>query len=144
MNIKLFSSLAIILSVFAFSQNISFETSEGYTLGNINNQQGWSYWGSLTPSTAMVVNTTATAGSNSVNVISNNSTNDGGIMKNVIGFNKTEYSFDYKISAIDGSDYYMAVQDNNNTVLAGFSIDYEQGNVSIYDGILGEMVFLLI
>lgn len=141
MKIKLLSTiLTIILSLSAFGQNISFESSEGYTLGDINNQQGWSYWGGVTPNTAMVVNTTSTLGANSVNVTSNNSTNDGGIMKNVIGFSKTDYSFDYKISGIDGSDYYMAVQDNNNTVLAGFSIDYEQGNVSIYDGILDDGV----
>ncbi|WP_102981274.1 T9SS type A sorting domain-containing protein [Chryseobacterium scophthalmum] len=137
---KLHLILIMAISSLAFGQNISFETSEGYTLSDINNQQGWSYWGGVTPNTAVVVNTTSTLGSNSVNVISNNSTNDGGIMKNVIGFTKTEYSFDYKISGIDGSDYYMAVQDNNNTVLAGFSIDYEQGNVSIYDGILDDGV----
>ncbi len=136
----LFTALSLGLSLAASGQNISFESAEGYTLGEINNQQGWSYYGTTTPNTATIINTTSTLGTNSANVLGTNSFDDGGIRKNVVGFNKTEFSFDYKISALDESDYFMAVRDNSNTILAAFVINYEQGNVAIYDGIIDDAI----
>ncbi|AZB28333.1 T9SS type A sorting domain-containing protein [Chryseobacterium balustinum] len=140
MKIKLLSLvLTFTLSISVFSQDISFESSEGYVLGDINNQQGWTSYGSATPNTATIINTTSTLGTNSANVLATNTINDGGIKKNVNGFAKTELSFDFKISAIDESDYFMSVRDNSNTILGAFVIDYEQGNVAIYDGIMDDV-----
>lgn len=140
MKIKLLSLIVTFtLSISVFSQDISFESSEGFVLGDINNQQGWTSYGSATPNNAAIINTTSTLGTNSANVLATNTINDGGIKKNVNGFAKTEFSFDFKISAIDESDYFMAVRDNSNTILGAFVIDYEQGNVAIYDGIMDDV-----
>ncbi len=122
----------------AYSQNISFETSEGYVLGDLNNQQNWTYWGGLSPDTGMVINTASTSGSNSVYVSSNDTTEDCGIRRNITGFNRTEYSFDYKIDDVDGSDYFMIIRDNNDNIVAAFVIDYSDGNLSIYDGTIDD------
>lgn len=55
---------ALLTSVLFAQQNISFETSEGYTLGNINNQNGWKVPNVINnPLTKQVVtNVTATVG----------------------------------------------------------------------------------
>lgn len=132
--------LTAALNFTAFSQNISFEFSEGYTLGEINNQQGWTYWGSIGPNTAQIVNTTATHGTNSAEVSSTNSTNDGGIRKSFVGHTKTAVSFDYKISALNGSDYFMIIGENQSDVAGAFVIDYDTGKINIYDATLEEVI----
>jgi hypothetical protein len=139
--IKKLLSLGLTVSfcLFGFGQNISFETSEGYTLGDINNQQGWNYLGSSGPGTGTVINTSATAGSNALQMISNDTTDDGSVRKNITGFTMTEYSFDYKIEDIDGSDYFMAIRDNNDGIIAAFVIDYEEGNLAIYNAVLDDV-----
>jgi len=140
MKIKLLSLiLTFTSSISVYSQNISFESSEGFVLGNIDSQQGWTSYGSATANTATIINTTSTLGTNSANVLATNTINDGGIRKNVNGFVKTEFSFDFKISDIGESDYSMYVSDNSNTILGAFVIDYEQGNVAIYDGIMDDV-----
>lgn len=140
MNKKLLLTLAITLSVLAFSQNISFETSEGYTIGNLTGQQSWARWGGITNNNSKVINTTATAGSNSVNVISNSSGTSGGITKNVSGFTKTEYSFDYKTSAVGSSEYHMVVQDLDDNIVGGFNIEPSQGGLLVYNGVIDDGV----
>lgn len=67
----LFTALSLALNLTAYGQNISFESAEGYTLGEINNQQGWIYYGTTTPNTATIINTTSTLGTNSANVFGN-------------------------------------------------------------------------
>ncbi|PZR21870.1 MAG: hypothetical protein DI539_06900 [Flavobacterium psychrophilum] len=58
----------------ANAQVISFETSEGFTLGNINGQQNWSLYSTATPATAGVVtDAVALDGSNSLQLVSSNS-----------------------------------------------------------------------
>lgn len=142
MNRKLFFSLLITaLSVNAFSQTqtISFETSEGYSLGDIDAQNGWAYWGGLDPDTGNVVNTVATAGTNSLNFISNGYMEDAGVEKTVTAYTKTEYSFDYKIEDIGGSDYSMAVWDTAYNTVAAFRVNYTAGNLRVFDGTTGTM-----
>ncbi|KNB61898.1 Por secretion system C-terminal sorting domain-containing protein [Chryseobacterium piscicola] len=140
MDKKLLLIFAITLSLFAFSQNISFETSEGYTLGNLPGQQGWSRWGGVTTSSAKVINTTASIGSNSVTVTSNSSGTSGGVTKSISGFTKTEYSFDYKISAVGSSEYHMVVQDLDDNIVGGFNIEPSQGGLLVYNGVIDDGV----
>lgn len=135
----LFLSFTNLFCFLVSSQNISFEASEGYVLGEINNQQGWNYVGSAVSGTGIVSNNSSTTGVNSLNLVSNSTMNDGGVKKNIVGFNITEYSFDYKIENIDGSDYFMVMRDSSNSILGAFVIDYENGNLSIYDGILDDV-----
>lgn len=124
-------------NAFGQSQLISFEASEGYNLGDIDSQQNWEYWGGLDAATGNVVNTTATNGTNSLQLISNFYMTEGGVERPVTGYNKTEYSFDYKIEATDGSDYTMAVWDSDYTGVAAFRINYAAGNIRILDGVDG-------
>ncbi|MDH6253636.1 hypothetical protein M2347_003363 [Chryseobacterium sp. H1D6B] len=130
-----FSLFASLVSLNAYSQTetISFETSEGYTLGDVNGQKGWTYWGGLDANTGMVANTSATNGVNSMNFASFGYMEEAGAEKAVTGYNKTEYSFDYKIEAIGGSDYTMAVWDAAYAPVAVFSVGYQSGNLRIYD-----------
>ena len=115
---------------------ISFETSEGYTVGNLGSQQGWTYWGGIPPSNAQIVNNNATHGVNSLNVISNEDVLDMcGIEKNIASLvtsNDIEISFDYRFSGLDGSDYEMAVYNDgtNYYYTAAFKINYLTGALS--------------
>lgn len=120
-------------NAFGQSQLISFEASEGYNLGDINNQQGWEYWGGLDSNTGTVTTSAATNGTRSVNFISNGYMDEAGMEKTITGYNQTQYSFDYKIEDIDGSDYTMAVWDSSYEAVGAFVINYAQGNVRILD-----------
>lgn len=63
---KTYTVVALLLCTALFAQeNISFETSEGYSLGNINNQKGWEVPNVINnPLTKQVIsNTTAKVGS---------------------------------------------------------------------------------
>lgn len=58
----------------AQAQVISFETSEGFTLGNIAGQENWSLYSEATPeSTGVVTSSVSLDGSNSLQLVSTNS-----------------------------------------------------------------------
>ncbi|WP_435522457.1 hypothetical protein [Chryseobacterium indoltheticum] len=64
---KTLFTLMAIMSFGAFNfkaqiQKISFEASEGYTVGNLGGQQGWTVWGGLPVANAQVVNSNPTDG----------------------------------------------------------------------------------
>ncbi|WP_144282263.1 T9SS type A sorting domain-containing protein [Chryseobacterium echinoideorum] len=135
----LFLNAAFLLSSTVYNaqiNKISFETSEGYTLGNIGSQQGWTYWGGIPPANAQVVNNNATNGVNSLNVTSNEDILDFcGIEKNIASLvtsNDIEISFDYRFEDIDGSDYEMAVYNDGTDYYytAAFKISYLTGALS--------------
>lgn len=114
---KILLSLVTIISgiivLNAQTQKVSFETSEGYNVGNLPGQQGWVAWGGIPVANAQVVNNNATDGVNSLNVTSPGLLEANcGIEKNIASLvtgNDTEISFDYKFQALNGSDYEMAV-----------------------------------
>lgn len=111
---------------------ISFEASEGYNLGDINGQQGWTYWGeTIDPNTGMVTTASSTDGSRSLHFISNEYEEVAGVEKTVTAFDKTQYSFDFKFDGLMGSDYTMAVWDTDYEPVAAFRVNYMDGNVSI-------------
>ena len=121
-------------TTFAQSQLISFEASEGYNLGDINGQQGWVYWGGLDPNTGMVTSSSSTNGTRSLNFISNGYLEEAGAEKTVTGYNKTAFSFDYKIEDIEGSIYTIAAWDTTYKAVGAFVVDYVDGNVGILNG----------
>lgn len=106
---------------------ISFESSESYTLGGINNQNGWNVWsdGNAYPvANAQVVNTAATDGTNSVFFANNASTYDtwAGMKKDVSSIttgNDYEVSFDLFVSGTPTTDagFFMSIFNTN-------SVDY--------------------
>lgn len=136
---KILSIFVFIISFSAYSQTqiISFEDTEGYSVGSIIGQQGWFlYWGAMDPSDAVVTNTMASQGTNSMNVLGTGSNflNEE-IRKSILSYSKTEYSFYYKIEAIGGSNYGMLITESGpaNRRVAGFNIDPATGTLSVYN-----------
>jgi len=134
-------TLVIYLSFGAFCfkaqmQTISFESSEGYTLGNLGGQQGWTVWGGLPVSNAQVVNSNPTDGARSFNMSSTGLIQDlCGIEKNITSFvtsNDVEISFDYNFTGLNSSSYEIAIYNNAliSDYTAAFQIDYLTGTLS--------------
>jgi len=125
-----------VLSVSAQNSKISFESSEGYTIGNLGGQQGWTPWGGLPVANAKVMNANATDGVNSFTMSSNSSVlGSCGIERNISSLvtgNDVEISFDYRYDGLDGSDYEIAVYNDvvDYYYTAALRIDYETGTLS--------------
>jgi hypothetical protein len=136
----LFSLITIlslcVLSIKAQTTKISFETSEGYSVGSLSGQQGWTVWGGLPVANPQVVNANATDGVNSFTMGSNGEVNQScGIEKNISSLvtgNDVEISFDYKFDNINGSDYQMAVYNDNVDYYytAALGVSYIDGTLS--------------
>jgi len=122
-------------SVHAQTSKISFEASEGYTVGNLGGQQGWTAWGEVPATNPRVANSNATDGVNSFTMASEGDILDlCGIEKNISSLvtgDDVEISFDYKFDDIDGSDYEMAIYNDGTDYYytAVLRIDYETGRL---------------
>lgn len=138
---KTFFTLMVFMSFGAFNfkaqiQKISFENSEGYTVGNLGGQQGWTVWGGLPVANAQVVNSNPTDGTRSFNMISNGLVQDPcGIEKNITSLvtsNDVEISFDYNFAGLNSSSYEIAIYNNAliSDYTAAFQIDYLTGTLS--------------
>lgn len=139
---KTLFTLMVFMSFGAFNfkaqiQKISFENSEGYTVGNLGGQQGWTVWGGLPVANAQVVNSNPTDGTRSFNMISNGLVQDPcGIEKNItslITSNDVEISFDYNFAGLNSSSYEIAIYNNAliSDYTAAFQIDYLTGTLSL-------------
>ncbi|MFY1045585.1 T9SS type A sorting domain-containing protein [Chryseobacterium sp. GP-SGM7] len=138
---KTLSTLLAFMSFGAFytkaqMQKISFESSEGYTVGNLGGQQGWTLWGGLPAAYAQVINSNSTDGTRSFNMISGETVQDVcGIEKNITSLvtsGDVEVSFDYSFSDLEFSDYEIAIYNNAliSDYTAAFRIDYLTGVLS--------------
>lgn len=120
-------------------QKISFETAEGYAVGNLGGQQSWTVWGGLPPSNANVVASNATDGTNSFSMTSAGAVqNFCGIEKNIsslVTSNDVEISFDYNFAGINFSDYEIAVYNDGISYeyTAALRVDYLTGKLSYRD-----------
>ena len=114
---------------------ISFEASEGYTLGSLDGQNGWAIWGDAVSDMTQVTNVQPTDGTNSYRLASDeNFTGDMmGIEKQINAFTKTDLSLDIKIDEVDGSDQAVDLYDLDYNPIASFYFDYE-GGINAYDG----------
>ncbi|MFC7348202.1 T9SS type A sorting domain-containing protein [Chryseobacterium zhengzhouense] len=114
-------------------QKISFESSEGYTVGNLAGQQGWVAWGGLPVGNAQVVNTLPTDGTRSFSMISNGLIQEPcGVEKNITSLvtsTDVEISFDYNFGGLNSSSYEIAIYNNAliSDYTASFQIDYQTG-----------------
>ena len=129
--IGLLSILSI--NTIAQSKKISFETSEGFTLGSMNGQQNWYNWGYVTSSTSNVVKTLASEGVNSVYVQTNTAAEGdwGGILYELSTLTKFTLSADVYLEDTDNSDYDMlSLYNSDFDYLGGFYFDYT-GAISI-------------
>lgn len=117
-------------------QKISFESTEGYTVGNLGGQQGWTVWGGLPIANAQVVNSNPTDGVRSFNMISGGLIQDPcGIEKNITNLvtsSDVEISFDYNYAGLNSSSYEIAIYNNAliSDYTASFQIDYLTGILS--------------
>jgi hypothetical protein len=124
-----------VLSVSAQTSKISFEASEGYTVGNLGGQQGWTTWGGIPIANPTVAASNATDGVNSFTMLSEGDVlSSCGIEKNIssmVTANDVEISFDYRFDGLDGSDYEIAVYNDNVDYYytAALRIDYQTGTM---------------
>lgn len=114
-------ALAIALlsvSLFGQQQKISFENSEGYNLGTVIGQQGWTVKTDNVPNSSFkVVTGKATDGNNSVEVTSTNAYTENMtyLFKKIPEYNRLSVSADVKLEKLDSSEYYMlSLYYNNN------------------------------
>ncbi len=113
MNKKLLiSTLSILLfsnTISAQETKISFETSEGFNLGNFHGQKAWSNWGYVDETHSQVVNTIATDGANSVAVIADETQEEnwGGIFHDAPAYNRMSISADIYLDNLNSADYDM-------------------------------------
>lgn len=122
------------ISISAQQQKISFESSEGYSLGTVVGQKEWSIKTDNVPNNNFkVVTGNATDGNNSVEVTSNGNPTENltYLFKKIPEYDRLSISADVKLEKLDNSDYYMlSLYYNNNgnySWSGGFNFDYEGG-----------------
>lgn len=114
-------------------QKISFESSEGYAVGNLAGQQGWVAWGGLPLANAQIVSSLPTDGTKSLNMLSTGLIQEPcGVEKNITSFvtsSDVEISFDYNFGGLNSSSYEIAIYNNAlvSDYTASFQIDYQTG-----------------
>ncbi|RLZ09280.1 T9SS type A sorting domain-containing protein [Faecalibacter macacae] len=124
------------LSISANAQNqdqtISFETSEGYNLGNLLGQQNWGHYGYLFDNYANVIDSDASVGSQAVKVNANEDEQEnwGGLIYELPSLQKFIISADVKFDGDMGSDYDMLSLYNFN----GDDYEYLSGFYFVYTG----------
>lgn len=136
MKIKLLF-LSAVLSAFSLTNvsaqttKISFESSESFTLGGVNNQNGWQVWSddnSYPMSSAAVVNTLANDGSNSLKML-----NEAVSYQHLSGVKKDVSSLttgqDYEVSV----DHLVETTNNSGfpiTIFNDSNVNYQTGNIT--------------
>lgn len=134
----LFGVLTLLsLSVNAQNQKISFENSEGFSIGNLNNQKNWFNWGYVSDNNSKIINTLASDGTNSAQVINNDieEGNWGGIAYPITKYNKYSISADVYLENTNNSDYEMLAlyNENNDYDLVGGLLFYYDGKIAYED-----------
>ena len=134
----LFGVLTLLsLSVNAQNQKISFENSEGFSIGNLNNQKNWFNWGYVSDNNSKIINTLASDGTNSAQVINNDieEGNWGGIAYPITKYNKYSISADVYLENANNSDYEMLAlyNENNDYDLVGGLLFYYDGEIAYED-----------
>jgi hypothetical protein len=120
--------LLINFNTYAQTQTISFETSEGYSLGDIHSQNEWERFSMTPPFSSEIINTgAATHGNNYLKIEGRG--NNRYVQQTFAGYNKTEYSFDFKIDTLNESQYLIGFKKSGMfSHFAGFYI-LPDGNV---------------
>ncbi|KFC21857.1 T9SS type A sorting domain-containing protein [Epilithonimonas lactis] len=132
---SLIATSAIFYSANAQTTKYSFETSEGFTLGDIvgQNDNVDTYWSSEVSitETAEVTSEFASDGSNSVKIINYDDTEMGGIfITNVPSYGKTSVSYDVYVPELNLSDNYFILYDSEG-IAAAIDFTY-QGTIDVY------------
>lgn len=139
----LFASLFLGTLLSANAQTTSFEFEEGFATGLLNNQNGWTIAGATMPAANVsIVDTDASAGANSLQVIGTNTQS-----QTLIGVYSPDYAItgsqvtvsqDVLIPALGGSDTYIDALDVEGVdlYLTSRVIFDWQGNVVILEGIV--------
>lgn len=106
-------------------QKISFETSEGFELGALHEQQGWESYGTANDS-VLIVSTLFSDGEQAVELLANANFDFKGFHKNLTeNYPITKYSFDVYIDNADWSETFFDILDKN--LDTNFSINLSMG-----------------
>jgi hypothetical protein len=133
----------LLASFFTANAQISFEAEEGFTLGNINGQQGWSLYNAATPETAAVVtNTVALDGTNSLQLVSTNSQPESyiGIVGPLADSAQLPAAYDINFSVYtDGVD----AEGGSDGLFWGYNLGEEDAPAAylVYFNYTGEILF---
>lgn len=129
---SLIATSAIFYSVNAQTK-ISFEASEGYTTGALSGQATWSAWGDAPTGYTTVSTAKASDGVRSVKILGDGSVEDNyGIETTVPNYGKAVITYDINVEALDGSDNYFVVYNEDYDVVAAVDFDYT-GLVQVND-----------
>ena len=111
----------------AQQQKISFENSEGYHLGTVVGQNGWTVKTDMANNNFKVVTGNASDGVNSVEVTSNGNytENNNYLEKKIPYYDKFSISADVKLEALEGSDYYMLSLYSLGKWTGGFNFTFD-------------------
>ena len=136
--ILLFGVLALLsLNVNAQNQKISFEESEGFSIGNLNNQKNWFNWGYVSDDHSKIINTLASDGKNAVQLIYDDieEGNWGGIAYPIAKYRKYSISADVYLEEIESSNYEILAlyNENNDYDLVGSLLFYFDGEITFED-----------
>jgi len=122
----------IATSAIFFSANaqtkISFETSEGYTAGNVDGQKDWT----ASSSYFKVSNNRATDGTSSLYIEDDASEEWSNAFTTIPNYSKTEVSADVYLDGFD-SDYAVGLYTEDGDVVADFWLTYQSWNFVVYD-----------
>lgn len=125
--LSFFATSAIFYSVKAQTK-ISFESSEGFTNGNIDGQKDWD----AATSYFKVSNNRATDGVNSLYIQDDGSEDWSNAYTTIPSYSKTEISADVYFDGFD-SDYAIGLYTADGDVVADFWLTYQSWNVVVYD-----------
>ena len=131
----LFTTTLLFTNYFINAQEtkISFEASEGFTLGQMNGQKGWTNWGFVDDSHSNIVNTIAKDGVNSVEVTANDDEQEnwGGIFYDAPKYTRLSISADIYLDSKNASDYDMltlySMDVDDYERLGGFYYNFNAG-----------------
>lgn len=134
----LFGALTLLsLNVNAQNQKISFEESEGFSIGNLNNQKSWFNWGYVSDDNSKVINTLASDGKNAVQVLYDDieEGNWGGIAYPIAKYRKYSISADIYLEEAENSNYEILAlyNENNDYDLVGSLLFYFDGEIAFED-----------
>ena len=109
------------------SQKISFETSEGYTVGKLDQVNGWNVWPENYnfDGNVVVENGSTTDGKQFLWMKSHGEPKHIGVEKNIAGYPMTRISFDMKVTAKGMSDNVISILDQEDNVLGGVIMNWE-------------------
>ncbi len=109
------------------TQKISFETTEGFSVGKVDNVNGWKVWPENYnfDGNVVVTNGAATDGKQFLWLKSFGEPKHIGVEKSIAGYPMTRITFDMKVTAKGMSDNVISILNSDDVVLGGIVMNWE-------------------